>query len=262
MFDALYKELRTLPEIKAIALGGSRAGENYDEKSDYDLYIYVTAVPEEKVRKAILEKYCSYMELGNSYWELEDDCTLKNGIDIDILYRDMNSFLEGVEAVVSGYNAGMGYTTCMWHNLKTCKILYDETNILTEAQKKYTVEYPEQLKQNVVDKNILLLHGILPSYDKQIKKAARRGDYVAVNHRTAAFFESYFDILFAINNMTHPGEKREVEYIVKYAKKIPDAFESNIDNYFKNLFVDFETAEKYLEMIIMELNKIIREDKI
>lgn len=40
MVEQLFKELSTLPEVEAIALGGSRAGEVYDEKSDYDVYLY------------------------------------------------------------------------------------------------------------------------------------------------------------------------------------------------------------------------------
>ena len=36
MVELLFKELSELKEVEAIALGGSRAGENYDEKSDYD----------------------------------------------------------------------------------------------------------------------------------------------------------------------------------------------------------------------------------
>lgn len=76
-FELLWKEFVLLPEVEAIALGGSRAEENYDDKSDYDLYIYCTKVPQENIRKNILEKNCRYMEIGNRFWELEDDCRLK-----------------------------------------------------------------------------------------------------------------------------------------------------------------------------------------
>lgn len=49
MVEQLFKELSLLEEVEAIALGGSRAGVNYDEKSDYDVYLYVTSpVSEEK----------------------------------------------------------------------------------------------------------------------------------------------------------------------------------------------------------------------
>ena len=39
-FENLCKRLSALPEVESIALGGSRAGDRHDEKSDYDLYIY------------------------------------------------------------------------------------------------------------------------------------------------------------------------------------------------------------------------------
>ena len=59
----LFKELEKFEQVEAIVLGGSRAGENYDKDSDYDVYVYLTAPINEKVRKEILSKYCSYMEI-------------------------------------------------------------------------------------------------------------------------------------------------------------------------------------------------------
>ena len=43
MIQQLFKEISLFEEVDAIALGGSRAGENYDEKSDYDVYLYVNS---------------------------------------------------------------------------------------------------------------------------------------------------------------------------------------------------------------------------
>ena len=36
VFAKLWKAFSDLPEVTAIALGGSRSGETYDETSDYD----------------------------------------------------------------------------------------------------------------------------------------------------------------------------------------------------------------------------------
>ena len=84
----LLEELSLCPETSAVAVGGSRATGRADEKSDYDIYVYVEKeIPEEK-RRSILEKYCSTMEIGNHYWEAEDNCTLKDGVDIDLIYRN------------------------------------------------------------------------------------------------------------------------------------------------------------------------------
>nr|WP_261799152.1 nucleotidyltransferase domain-containing protein [Streptococcus hominis] len=46
VFTQLWKAFSNLPEVTAIALGGSRSGETYDETSDYDLYIYCTIIPD------------------------------------------------------------------------------------------------------------------------------------------------------------------------------------------------------------------------
>ena len=51
--EDLFAKLSSLPEVEAIALGGSRAGEAYDEKSDYDVYLYCTSPVPEAVRREI-----------------------------------------------------------------------------------------------------------------------------------------------------------------------------------------------------------------
>ena len=90
--NELFEELGSLSQVEAIALGGSRATGRSDETSDYDVYVYITESIDENERRNILGKYCKYMEIGNSFWELEDDVTLKDGIDMDIIYRDMKDF--------------------------------------------------------------------------------------------------------------------------------------------------------------------------
>ncbi len=257
-FNLLWKEFATLPEIEAVALGGSRAGADYDAKSDYDLYLYCTSIPNEPVRKRILEKCCQYMEIGNAFWELEDDCTLKDGTDIDILYRNIEDFSQTVRSVVEGHTAYNGYTTCMWHNLLHSRILYDKNGELESLQNKYRIPYPDELRENIIRKNLRLLTGNLPSYDAQIRKAAARKDLVSVNHRTAAFLESYFDIIFAMNKLTHPGEKRMVQYAKEQAEILPENFETNLDRLFQSIFVDSEKAAQTLEQMIAELKKVIK----
>ncbi len=256
MVNKLFEELATIPEIEAIALGGSRAGEDFDEKSDYDVYLYTTTPISEDVRREILSKYCSYMEISNSFWELEDDCTLKNGIDIDILYRNLDDFRADVSSVVNDCNARTGYTTCMWHNLVTCKIIFDRNGRLTQVQKEFSIPYPEKLRNNIIEKNMRLLTGNLPSYDTQIKKAVERNDMVSINHRVSAFMESYFDIIFALNRVTHPGEKRLVDLCLKNCEILPADFEENINELFTQMFTNSGNVQIILEKIVSEIQKI------
>lgn len=257
MVEKLFTELAALPQVEAIALGGSRAGENFDENSDYDVYLYCTGSIADAVRREILDKYCSYTELSNHFWELEDNCTLKNGVDIDILYRNLDDFTADVASVAEECIARTGYTTCMWHNLITCKVIYDEKGRLGKAKDRFTIPYPKMLRDNIITKNMSLLSGMLPSYDGQIKKALGRGDAVSVNHRTAAFMESYFDVIFALNELTHPGEKRLVQLCRKNCKILPKNFEENIEKLFRDLFSSPEKTEANIGELVRELQQIV-----
>ncbi len=257
MFQNLIDELSTLPQIEAIALGGSRAGEHFDASSDYDVYLYCSHAIPESTRREILRKYCSYMELGNHFWELEDNCTLKNGVDIDILYRDLEDFTRCVAAVVEEYQACNGYTTCMWHNLNTCRILYDRDGRLAAARERFAVPYPAPLKNAIVSRNLKLLHGTLPAYDSQITKAASRGDLVSINHRVSAFLESYFDLLFALNAQTHPGEKRLVPLAKECCPLLPQDFEANLELLFSHMFTAPDQIRQDLTVILHNLEMIL-----
>ena len=251
----LFNELGSLPQVDAIALGGSRASRRNDEKSDYDVYIYINSSIPEDVRRNILTKYCKYVEISNTFWELEDDVTLKDGIDMDIIYRNISDFDKQVESVVINHNAYNGYTTCMWHNLITSKIMVDKKGLLKNLQDKYKISYPKELKDNIITKNMNLLSGMLPSFDLQIKKAEDRGDLVSVNHRVTEFLASYFDIIFALNEMTHLGEKRMQQICSKECKILPNDFDKNLnmlfDNMFRNKVIDI------IKRMVEELKKII-----
>lgn len=257
MINQLFAELSALPQVEAIALGGSRAGIHFDEKSDYDIYLYCTAPVSEEDRRAILSKYCSYVEYGNHFWELEDNGTLNNGIDFDLLFRDLNDFTAGIARVVEQYQAGNAYTTCMWHNLVTCKIVYDSTGRLTATKERFTVPYPDQLKKNIIENGWRLLRTSMPAYELQIKKAAGRGDLVSVNHRTAALLETYFDVLFALNGKTHPGEKRLIQLCREMCPTLPVRFEENLNDLFTHMFSDPEALTADLDRILSELAKIL-----
>ena len=232
----------------------SKRSARNDEKSDYDVYIYISKVIDENVRKEILSKYCKYMEIGNSFWELEDDVTLSDGIDMDIIYRGMEDFEKTISSVVFDCVAWNGYTTCLWHNLITSKIVVDKTGKLNELQKKFNIPYPQKLKENIVSKGLKLLSGILPSFDMQIKKSEKRGDLVSVNHRVTEFLATYFDIIFALNEMTHPGEKRMQSICSAECKILPNNFDENLNRLFAGMFR--ENISGVINDIVCEIRKL------
>jgi len=257
MVDKIIQGLSLLPQVEAIALGGSRAEKNYDKKSDYDFYVYCSEEVGASVRRKLLEPYCRVMEIGNSYWECEDDCILSDGTEIEILYRSLGDFCAALADTVERYQPSNAYTTCLWYNLLKCKILYDPAGRLAAAKKRFDVPYPIQLRQNIIERGRNLLYKAMPAYQKQILKASRRGDLVAVNHRTAAFLESYFDVLLAINELPHPGEKRLVSYCKANCRNLPPHFEEQINKLFLTMYGETAALEQLLREMCAELEAIL-----
>lgn len=257
MFQSVIHAFSALPEVEAIALGGSRSSSCFDEKSDYDIYLYCVAPVSEEIRREILEQYSSRLEISNHFWELEDNGTFRNGIDFDILYRNLDDFVTGVAAVAEKYQAQNAYTTCMWYNLMNSQILFDRNGRLAQAQQRFQIPYPEALRQNILDRGMKLLHSAMPAYELQICKALERGDLVSVNHRTTAFLETYFDVLFALNRKLHPGEKRLIPFCKNQCEILPEKFEENIYRLFAHMYTDPTAAKADIQSILHALAKII-----
>ena len=258
--DELVAAMSAWPEVEAITLGGSRATGNDDEKSDYDVYVYVTTTVPAERRRQLLDGYCDHMEIDNDFWETEDDCTLNDGVKIDILYRNLDRFSDNVANVVERFQASNGYTTCMWNNLLTSKVLFDRNGRYEAVRQRFDVPFPEPLRRNIINRNTRLLTGNLPSYDKQIRTAASRGDKIAVNHRMAAFMESYFDVLFALNRRTHPGEKRLGKLAERDCANLPKNFHRNIDTLFDSMYTDQSVFSETLSQIVDDLRQTVDEN--
>ena len=255
MPEKLFEELAQLEQVEAVVLGGSRAGEHYDQDSDYDVYVYLKAPIAPEIRQKLLSKYCSYMEIQNQFWELEDDCILNNGIEIEFIYRSLDDFDKDLQKVVLEHQPQNAYTTCMWYNLLHSKVLYDQKNRYSALQNKYKIPYPVNLKQNIIERQSLLLETSLPAFSKQIKKALKRKDVLALNHRSSEFFASYFDLLFALNEQLHPGEKRMLSYAKENCALLPQNFEANIQTYFQNLY-QWDKSQETLDTLNQLLEQL------
>lgn len=230
LFNKIIDEYKTLAGVQAIALGGSSAAKTSDNTSDLDIYVFTTHGISVDSRQKIVEKYSSKYEVGGEYFGSGDEYFADNlGIVLDFMFWDVNWFNDVVENVwVKNYPSN-GYTTCFLYTLKNFSILYEKENYLTDLKEKINTPYPEKLRENIIERNIKLLRDKpFASYYEQIQKALDRNDIVSINHRTAAFLASYFDIIFAKNELLHPGEKRLIKFAKNNCSKLPQDFEENI----------------------------------
>ena len=257
---ALIHELSRCDGVEAILLAGSKAMQTDDTESDYDLYLYVNREIPVEDRKRITDKYCSYMELNNQFWETEDDGVLLDGTPIELIYRSFD-WLDGeLERVLVRHEAGTGYTTCFWSNLLNSRILYDPEARASALQQKYRIPYPTELKRNIIHKNYPLLMQNMPAYYFQIEKALYRHDLISVNHRMAEFLASYFDILFAANEYPHPGEKKLLKLAKDNCQKLPQDFESDINSLIRMIGYGEQDILEIIVHTVKQLDVLLQQE--
>ena len=231
MFNCILQEFINWSSVWAIAIGGSGVNKTSDNLSDIDVYIFVeNNIPVSK-RENIIKKYSSKYEVGGEYFGSGDEFLVdKLNQQLDVMYCNVKWFEDAVNNVWFKHYPSNGYTTAFLFTLNNFQIIYDKDNWLKTLQDSIQSEYPEALKQNIIKRNLMLLKDKpFASYYEQIEKAINRNDVVSINHRLSAFMASYFDIIFAVNELLHPGEKRLVKYAKNNCNILPDNFEENIN---------------------------------
>lgn len=256
--EQILKLIEAFPEAESAALGGSRATGKADNSSDHDVYVYITEDISEEARKKAFAPFCTEMEIGNRFWEYEDNIQLSDGVYMDIIYRRLDEFTGQVAEVTEKLSAHNGYTTCMWHNLISSRTVFDKSGRLEAAKKRFDIPYPEGLRKNIIERNMRLISGSLANYSDQIKKACTRRDRNSINHRVTEFMASYFDVIFALNRMPHPGEKRLMTICGAECSILPDDFEKNINSLFDCMGKsDFNEIPEKINAMAEELEKAI-----
>ena len=198
-----------LPAVEAVALAGSQTTGAADPGSDIDMYVYTRASLSLAERATAAAPALPGAEIGNAFWEAGDEwIDAETHVRVDLILRSPEWIEEQLDRVLRRHEASVGYSTCFWHNVRTSRALFDRGGWFARLQQSARVPYPEPLRRAIVAKNHPLLRRTQSSYAHQIERAVAHGDLVSVNHRTAALLASYFDILFAVNRRTHPGEKR------------------------------------------------------
>lgn len=249
----------SLPGIRAIAIGGSIASGHADSNSDIDLYIFSDSDITVETRSGIIKPVSSRYEIGGDYFGPGDEYYYDSAErEFDVMYWNCGWFEGLLNDIWKNGQAWNGYTTAFLYTLKNFLIVYDPQQWLANLQQCLDSPYPQELKRNIIRRNMMLLcDKPFSSCKSQIVSAVKKNDFISINHRIAAFIASYFDIIFAVNELLHPGEKRLVQFAEKNCKILPDNFSGNLAEL---AFADRNNTSaipEVLEKIIMELRKII-----
>ena len=256
ILESIFQEYMNLEQVSSVAIGGSSVADTSDNISDIDVYIFVKSDIPIDIRENIIKKYSSKYEVGGEYFGSGDEFFAdKHGQQLDVMYWNTDWFDSVVDNVWIKCFPSNGYSTAFLYTLSNFKIIYDKDNWLQNLKNSIKTEYPKRLQQNIIKRNLMLMKDKpFASYYEQIVKALKRNDIVSVNHRVAAFLASYFDVIFAMNNLLHPGEKRLVQYAKKYCKILPKNFEENINHLLNPQNKDIL---KVLDDMILEIKIIL-----
>ena len=256
--EKILNEYKNFNQVKSIAIGGSSAAKTSDVASDIDVYVFVENDISVADREILVKKYSSKYEVGGEYFGSGDEYFVDRlNRQFDVMIWNVHWFEGVVDNVWIKNYPSNGYTTAFLYTLSNFRIEYDPTGWLYELQNKIKTDYPPKLKENIIKRNIMLMKDKpFASYYEQIEKALKRNDIVSVNHRIAAFLASYFDVIFAVNELLHPGEKRLIQYAKNNCKILPKDFEENI---LKLLMQPNTKTLVLLKIMINELKDICRD---
>ena len=220
-----------LPQVEAIALGGSWMGGAADDLSDIDVYVYTTSDVPIEARREIVEMLggATSASMHMTFWGYDDMwLDADTGIEVDIVYFDKTWIEEQLERVLTQHQPSGGYTTSFWYTVRNSRILQDPSGWFAKLQTWSKQDYPEALRRNIIRFNHPVLRNLMPSYLNQLARSVQRRDLVSINHRVAGFLASYFDILFALNRVLHPGEKRLLTFALGRCERLPSNMEADV----------------------------------
>lgn len=251
-----------LPQVEAVALAGSQTSGVADENSDIDLYVYLNAELPLAARDEIAQAHARQAEVGNQFWESGDEWIDANtGIQVDVMFRSCAWIEEQLDRVLVRHEASVGYSTCFWHNVTSSQMLFDRNAWFQNLQKQAAQPFPEALQRAIIAKNFPILRRTLSSYHHQIERAVSRNDEVSVNHRVAALLASYFDILFAVNRVPHPGEKRLMAFAQNNCKLLPKGMDAQLRALLRACALGQDVLQ-CIDMLLEGLEALLRSEQL
>ena len=255
---------KIIPSIEAIALSGSQTSSGIDEHSDIDLYIYTTdRIPVELRSKVITKLGYQTADIGLTYWDDGDEWFDKDtGIEVDLIYWHTVWIKDEMEGLLNSNYAKTGYSTSFWHTILNSKCLFDRSGWFADFKSAVNISYPKKLQKAVIAKNYPVLKEIIPSYYNQIKKAVERNDLVSINHRTAEFLASYFDIIFAVNKLPNPGEKKVMRFIQENCKTLPADLEIQIGRILTSASLGGPALIDDIDALLENLNDLLKQENL
>lgn len=255
LVECLVTTVAALPGVVAISLGGSTSTGLADAESDHDLHVYWQ--PPLLDAQARATRLAQIADTGSLHvdvhsWGQEDHLRIAGQV-IELIYVHFDDLHA---QVAQAYETGLsdeGYTTAQLHNVANGRSLYDPSGALAELQARLRTTFPEATRRHLLRYHPALLR----VYLAHVVKAQRRGDWLYVQHRRYTLHMVFFNLLFTLNRLYHPGEKRLLTHLQQCALQPADCAARWILT--TRLFADDPALPAALEALVDDLIALIEQ---
>jgi predicted nucleotidyltransferase len=272
LIQSIIDELRHVPGVQAVVLGGSRARGTHTPSSDIDLGIYYD--PHSPLDLAALAQAAARLDderradlltpIGGWGPWINGGGWLKiQSVPVDFLYRDLTQVEAVIDACLAGkvevfYQAGhpLGFVSSMYlAEIAVCQPLWDSAGRVA-GLKSRVIPYPAALQQALIQKFAWEVDFSIGIAQKSIARAD-------VAYAAGCCFRGVMcllQVLFALNHAHWLNEKGAVAMAEQFALK-PDQFQSRVNEIFGLLQAQpqsIEQAVSLLQALNAELHDLLR----
>lgn len=267
ILDEITTELKGIPGIVGIVLGGSRARGTNHQDSDIDIGIYYNESEGFKVSE--IDKIATKLDdehrvnlvssLGEwGPWVNAGGWLVIQGYHVDFIFRDVKRVSKVIDECINGkissnYQTGHphAYLNSMYMGeVAICKILDDPENKITELKGK-TIPYPENLRNAIID-----WYMFEASFSLMISKSnINKDDISYVCGHCFRSISSLNQVLFALNNEYCINEKKAVKMIDAFKSK-PQNYKKRIDELITLISFNESNTRKGVEILEELVNEV------
>ena len=246
LIASIVDQLKTIPGIEAVVLGGSRARDTHTDASDIDIGIYYH--PASPLDLPVLERVA--MEIDDDHrknlvtdiggwgpWINGGGWLKVNGLPVDFIYRDLDKVTRIINDCREGrietvYQPGhpFGFVSDIYlSEVALCRPLWDSHETI-ETLKAQVIPYPIRLKMVIIDSfwwEVDFSLGIA-------RKSVSRGDVVYASGCCFRAVTCLMQVLFAVNEQYWMNEKGAVALADGFPKS-PSHFKERIEDAFAQL---------------------------
>lgn len=267
ILDEITTELKGIPGIVGIVLGGSRARGTNHKDSDIDIGIYYNESEGFKVSE--IDKIATKLDdehrinlvssLGEwGPWVNAGGWLVIQGYHVDFIFRDVKRVSKVIDDCLNGkissnYQTGHphAYLNSMYMGeVAICKILDDPKNKITELKEK-TIPYSENLRNAIIGWYMFEASFSLMFAKSNIDK----DDISYVCGHCFRSISSLNQVLFALNNEYCINEKKAVKMIDAFKSK-PQNYKKRIDELITLISFNESNTRKGVEILEELVNEV------